>query len=208
MTNNIVNTIHSKIKNAKTGTLFFSYSFPGFDNEYVGQILSDLADRNLLHRLSRGVYLKAKETKYGLVYPPAEKIASAIAERDKARIVATGETALHALGLSTQVPTNTVFLTSGSARVVKIGKRTIRFKRTVPKTFLIKGPQTRLIVQALKAIGEKNMPEFDKSRINSLILQQAEREALPHDLKAMPVWIRRIFTKALKQENHGYIVAK
>lgn len=152
-------------------------------------------------------YLKAKETRYGLVYPPVEKIANAIAQRDKARIVATGETALHVLGLTTQVPTNTVFLTSGSARVINIGNRTIKFKRTVPKTFLVKGTQTGLIVQALKAIGEKKMPEFDETRIHSLILRQAERDTLSHDLKAMPAWIRRIFIKALKQDNHGHIVA-
>lgn len=203
-----INIIHSKIKNSKSGKLFFNNSFPGFDDEYVGQILSDLADKNLLHRLSRGVYLKTKETRYGLVYPPVEKIASAIAKRDKAHIVATGETALHVLGLTTQVPTNTVFLTSGSARVINIGHRTIKFKRTVPKTFLVKGPQTRLIVQALKAIGEKKMPEFDASRINSLILQQAEKDTLSHDLKVMPAWVRRIFTKALKQNKHGQIVAE
>ncbi len=208
MKNNIIDTIYLKIQNSKNGKLFFNNSFPGFDDEYVGQILSDLADKKVIHRLSRGVYLKAKETRYGLVYPPVEKIARAIAKRDKANVVATGETALHILGLTTQVPMNTVFLTSGSARVIRIGERTIKFRRAVPKTFLIKGAQTRLIVQAMKAVGEKKMSEFDESRISSLILQQAERDTISNDLKAMPAWIRRIFVKTLKNDNNEQIVAK
>ena len=196
--NNILSIVHSEIKKSKNGKLFFNNSFPKFDDEYVGQILSDLADRNVIHRLSRGVYLKTQETRYGLVYPPAEKIAKAIAKRDKAHIVATGETALYNLGLTTQVPMNTVFLTSGSTRVVPVGERTIKFKHAAPKTFMIKGRQTGLIVQGLKAVGEKNISESDKARINSLILKRAEKETLPKDLKVMPLWIKRFFTKALK----------
>lgn len=196
--NNILSIVYSEIKKSKNGKLFFNNSFPKFDDEYVGQILSDLADRKVIHRLSRGVYLKTQETRYGLVYPPAEKIAKAIAKRDKAHIVATGETALYNLGLTTQVPMNTVFLTSGSTRVVPVGERTIKFKHAAPKTFMIKGRQTGLIVQGLKAVGEKNISESDKARINSLILKRAEKETLPKDLKVMPLWIKRFFTKAFK----------
>lgn len=208
MNNNIVNTIHLKIKNSKNGKLFFNNSFPGFDDEYVGQILSDLADRKVLHRLSRGVYLKTKETRYGLVYPPIEKIAQAIAKRDKANIVATGETALYILGLTTQVPMNAVFLTSGSKREIRVGERTIKFKNAVPKTFAIKDRQTRLIVQAMRAIGEKNMTKDDISRISTTILQQAEKASISKDLNVMPVWIRRIFVKTLKNDSNEQIVAE
>ena len=202
MNNSIVNIIHLKIKNSKNGKLFFNNSFPEFDDEYVGQILSDLANKKVIHRLSRGVYLKTKETRYGLVYPPVEKIAKAIAKRDKANIVATGETALYILGLTTQVPMNAVFLTSGSKRDIRIGERTIKFKNATPKTFLIRGGQTSMIVQAMKAIGEKNMSDEYMPRIRSLILQQAERDTISNDLKAMPVWIRRIFVKTLKKDNN------
>jgi len=208
MVNKIVDAVNLKIKKSKSGKLFFNNSFPEFDDEYVGQILSDLADKKVIHRLSRGVYIKAKETRYGLVYPPVEKIAMAIAKRDKVSVVATGETALYILGLTPQVPMNAVFLTSGSARVVRVGERTIKFRRAVPKTFLIKGKQTGLIVQALKAAGEKKMQEFDESRIVSLILQQAERDTMQNDLKAMPAWIRRIFVKTLKNDSNGQIMAK
>ena len=208
MNNSIVNIIHLKIQNSKNGKLFFNNCFPEFDDEYVGQILSDLANKKVIHRLSRGVYLKTKETRYGLVYPSVEKIAKAIAKRDKANIVATGETALYILGLTTHVPMNTVFFTSGSKRDIRIGERTIKFKNATPKTFLIRGAQTSMIVQAMKAIGEKNMSDEYLPRIRSLILQQAERDTISNDLKVMPVWIRRIFVKTLKKDDNEQIVAK
>lgn len=68
--NKVINIIKARIQEAPNGTLFFNNSFPEFDDEYVGQILSDLAKEGMIHHLSRGVYLKTEETRFGLVYPP------------------------------------------------------------------------------------------------------------------------------------------
>ena len=91
--NKIINIIKSRIQTAQNGALFFNNSFPEFDDEYVGQILSDLAKDGIIHHLSRGVYLKTEETRFGLVYPPVEDIAEAIARRDNAQVIPTGATA-------------------------------------------------------------------------------------------------------------------
>ncbi|HBH20754.1 MAG TPA: hypothetical protein DDX33_01735, partial [Rikenellaceae bacterium] len=157
----VASIIRERISSADNGTLFFNNSFPEYDDEYVGKILSDLVKSGDLYHLSRGVYLKTEPTRFGLVYPPVSAIASAIAERDKAQILPTGATALNLLGLSTQMPMNPVFLTSGSARKIIIDGRTITFKRAVPKNFAIKGRKRSLIVQALKYIGENNITEED-----------------------------------------------
>lgn len=193
----VINVIKSRIQDAPNGTLIFNNSFPEFDDEYVGQILSDLAKEGIIHHLSRGVYLKAEETRFGLVYPPIEEIAEAIAKRDNAQVIPTGATAQNILGLSTQVPMNVVFLTSGSARKIPLGGRTITFRRAVPKNFAIKGKYTRLIVQALKSIGEKNVTDDDISHIKSLIVAHQEPDTIQEDLSSMPSWIRRIFIKIL-----------
>lgn len=195
--NKVINVIKARIRNAPNGTLFFNNSFAEFDNEYVGQILSSLAKEGLIYHLSRGVYLKTEKTRYGLVYPPIEEIAEAIAQRDNAQVIPTGATAQNILGLSTQVPMNAVFLTSGSARKIQLGERAITFRRAVPKNFAIKGRYTCLIVQALKAIGEGNITEEDLAHIRSLILKYPEPGTIQEDLAAMPSWIRRIFVKTL-----------
>ena len=199
----VVTTIRERVSSAENGTLFFNNSFPEFDDEYVGKILSDLVKSGELHHLSRGVYLKTEQTRFGLVYPPVSVIASAIADRDKARILPTGATALNLLGLSTQMPMNPVFLTSGSARTITIDGRTITFKRAVPKNFAIKGKRRSLIVQALKYIGENNITDEDRAKISELIRNDTDASNLSEDLKVMPSWIRRFYMSALKANRNG-----
>lgn len=65
--NKIINIIKSRIQMAQNGTLFFNNSFPEFNDEYVGQILSDLAKDGIIHHLFRGVYLKTEETRFSLM---------------------------------------------------------------------------------------------------------------------------------------------
>lgn len=198
----VVNTIRERVSSAKNGTLFFNNSFPEYDDEYVGKILSDLVKSGDLYHLSRGVYLKTEQTRFGLVYPPVSYIASAIAERDKAQILPTGATALNLLGLSTQMPMNPVFLTSGSARAITVDGRTITFKRAVPKNFAVKGKKRSLIVQALKYIGENNITQEDRLTISNLIRRDTDTVNLSEDLQMMPSWIRKFFVNSLKSNGN------
>ena len=98
--------------------------------------------------------------KMGII-PSTEAIAEAIRKRDKARIVPTGSMALSALGLSTQVPMNVVFLTDGAARKIDLGKRKILFKKSAPKNLSAIGKISGLVIQALKEIGKGNVAESE-----------------------------------------------
>ena len=98
-------------------------------------------------------------SKFGIVYPPVGEIVKAIAKRDRAKILPTGNTAMNQLGLSTQVPMNSEYITSGSAREIKLGNRSIRLKRSVPKNFEYKGELMPILVQAMKAIGKDNLTD-------------------------------------------------
>ena len=198
----VVDILRCYIDEADTGTLFFNNSFPEYNDEYVGKVLSDFVRQRLLLRLSRGIYLKAKKTKFGIVYPTTEEIAHAIAERDNAEILPTGSTALNMLGLSEQVTMTPIFLTSGSARKIKCGNRILTFKRGVPKNFTLKGKVTRLLVQAMKAIGERNYNEEWESAISAILSKYPEDETMSDDLKVMPTWIRRNIIKILSKNNH------
>lgn len=198
----VVDVLREDIEKAGAGTLFFNNSFPEYDDEYVGKILSDFVRQGLLLRLSRGIYLKAKETKFGVVYPTTEDIARAIAERDNAEILPTGSTALNMLGLSEQVTMTPVFLTSGCARKIKCGNKIITFKRGVPKNFALKGKVTRLLVQVMKAIGERNYNSEWESAINVILSKYPEDDTMSEDLKVMPAWIRRNIMNILSNNNH------
>lgn len=198
----VIDVIRGQIENASMGALFFNNSFPEYDDEYVGKVLADLTRQKVLHRLSRGVYLKAQQTKFGLVYPTTEEIAKAIAERDNAEVLPTGSAALNMLGLSTQVPMNPVYLTSGSARKIKCGNKTISFKHGVPKNFAVRGQTTRLLVQAMKAIGERNLTDDYLNGIATILYKYPETDTMGHDLTVMPSWIKRTLLKIIKENHH------
>ena len=76
----------------------------------VTRALSRLEKEGVLIRLSQGLYLYPLRNKFGVLRPSIEDIAYAIAEKDKARIIPSGLTALNKLGLSTQVTMNAVYL--------------------------------------------------------------------------------------------------
>ena len=105
------------------------------------------------------------------------------------------------LGLSEQVTMSPVFLTSGSARKIKCGNRTITFKRGVPKNFALKGQVTRLLVQAMKAIGERNYNNEWESAISVILSRYPEDKTMTDDLKVMPTWIRRSIIKILNSKH-------
>lgn len=199
MKEKIRSIVSQHIDESDNGTLFFNNSFPEYDDEYIGQILSDLVSDGVLIRLCRGVYLKPEHTDSEIVYPPASEIAEAIGKRDHAQILPTGDIALNLLGFSTKIPMNPIYLTSGSARVVKLGEQIITFKRAVPKNFAIHGQKRKLIVLAMKYIGEHNMTEKDYMDFRNLILQYPEKETLEKDLPVMPTWIRRQYLSILKE---------
>ena len=81
---------------------------------------------------------------------------------------------------------------------IKLGNRTITFRRAVPKNFAVKGRYTSLIVQALKSIGEEGFSEEELFHIQDIILHHPEPDTIEQDLAVMPSWIRKIFVRTLK----------
>lgn len=160
-----------------------------------------MVNEGVLERLAQGVYLKPKKDPLlGVIYPTTEEIAKQIAQRDKARIAPTGVMALYLLGLTTQVPLKAVYLTDGSQREVKIGNRTIKFKKTVPRSFAIKDGLLHLIVQAFKEVGQNKVTEDFIEKIKPSVLQ-LEPQVVQKQLKYAPVWIQKIILHLMKNEH-------
>ena len=193
MTESVQNRIENKIKSMKRGSIIFPSNFDNIGNvEAVKKSLLRLKNKKFLVRLAHGIYLYPKQDKLlGILYPSIENIATAIADRDKARIIPTGIKALNQLGLSSQIPLNIIFLTDGAARSIVVGKRTIKFKRTTPKNLAVKGKITSLIIQALKEIGKDNITDEQLKKIKNH-LKLEKKEIIEHDAKLAPAWISKI----------------
>lgn len=194
----IENKIDKAIKSKKRGVLLFADDFVAYgSSKAIHKALERLTNKEVIRRVARGIFVRPVISEYiGEVLPTAEEVALGIARRDKIKIVPTGAYALNKLGLSSQIPLNLVYLTDGSPREIQIGKRTIKLKKTTPKNLLAKGEISSLAIQALKAVGHKEVKEEFEQKIIQL-LKEEERKKLEHDIPLAPVWIRKIMQKAL-----------
>jgi hypothetical protein len=190
--------IEKKIKAKSKGTLFFPDDFSQFgSSESIRKALQRLEEKVVIRRIAQGIYTRPIISKYiGEVLPSAEEVAKGIAKRDRIRIVPTGVYALNALGLSTQVPMKLVFLTDGAPREIKIGNRSIKFKKTTPKNLLAKGEISSLVLQALREIGIGNITPDEEEKIIDL-LKKESAIILRQDIELAPIWIQKIMQKAL-----------
>lgn len=193
--------IELAIKSKPRGFLLFPEDFAGKGSaESVRKALQGLKERKVIKQVAHGIYVRPKINEFiGEVMPTAEEVAQGIAKRDRIRTVPTGAYALNALGLSTQVPMKIVLLTDGSPRVVKVGKRSIKFKKTTPKNLLAKGKISRLAIQALKEIGNGKVTKEEEKKIIEQ-LKQENQKALQHDIDLAPVWIQKIMKEALQND--------
>lgn len=190
--------IYEKILKLRRGTLLFPDDFHTFgSSEAIRLALHRLEKEKAITRVAQGIYVRPIISQYiGEVLPSAEDVAKGIAKRDRVHIVPTGAYALNALGLSTQVPIKLVFLTDAAPRIIKIGKRTIKFKKATPKNLLAKGEISSLVIQALREIGINNVTDEGEKRIIELLNKESQKDLL-QDIKLAPVWIQKIMQKAL-----------
>lgn len=195
------NQIETKILKSSVGEIFFAEDFYAYGSPgNIRLTLFRLVNEGILERLAQGIYLKPKKDPLlGTLYPTTEEIAKQIAQRDKARIAPTGVLALYLLGLTTQVPLKAVYLSDGSQREIKIGNRSIQFKKTVPKSFAIKDELLHLIVQAFKEVGQNKVTEDFIEKIKPSVVQ-LDSQVVQKQVKYAPVWIQKVIKNLMKHE--------
>lgn len=194
----IESKIWRRIRQIPRGTLFIPSDFADEGSSAAIRIsLFRLQKRDNIIRVAQGIYVRPKVSKLiGTLTPSAEEVAEFVARRDMIRTLPTGSYALNALGLSSQVPLNLVLLSDGSPRMIRVGKRFIRFKRTSPKNLVTKGKISRLVIQALKEIGNRKITDTQEKKILELLRKERVQD-LRHDIKLAPVWIQQIMKKIL-----------
>jgi len=185
-------TLKERIEAIPESSILFRSDFPEYHTEFVGSVLSELTTNGVLVKIAQGIYAKPRKSRFGIVLPSVDKIVQAIATRDKAKVLPFGMTALNTLGLSTQVPMNYTYLTTGSERTIKLSNRNVILKHGVPKNFSYETRLISLLVQALRALKEKNVGQEELQIIQQLISKEPNRETLVKDVNMMPAWMKRI----------------
>jgi hypothetical protein len=184
--------IRNTIERNGPGRLYMVQDFAGLNNDgLVTRALSRLENEGMLIRLAQGLYLYPARNKYGILFPTIEKIAYAIAEKDKARIIPSGLTALNRLGLSTQVATNAVYITDATARELAIGNRKIIFKRAAPRNFAYKSDLFPMVVAAMKELGKDGVTDEHLKIIKQVIGKYGDIDEIRYDYNIAPQWIKK-----------------
>ena len=88
----------------------------------IDQALLRLARKGQLIRVCQGVYVQPIETRFGSRPPAAERVIEALANLWGETIVPSGGAAANSLGLTTQVPVRSIYLTSGPNRNLTLGR--------------------------------------------------------------------------------------
>jgi hypothetical protein len=93
----------------------------------VDQTLSRLVKAGAIERVTRGVFVRPEVSRFlGRVSPSPLQVAETIAKTTGAIVQVQGAEAARRLELTTQIPMQAVFSTSGPSKRIRIGKMEIR----------------------------------------------------------------------------------
>jgi len=188
--------IATRIARGGRGRIIFMQDMDNVANhESVKKAFQRLTNEGKLLRIAQGIYcypIIETELGLGVITPSRSDVAYAIARRDKIRIAPTAAFAQNALGLSTQMQTNTVFYTDGPGRRIKVGTgKGILFIHTSDMSrFAFHSEIMQLIVTALVDYGDEVVSKIDLSSIRPLI-NKVTKKQFEHDIKLAPIWLQQ-----------------
>lgn len=189
------NKITKRIEEMAKGTIFFPSDFVDISStDAIRQTLSRLVKRGEIRRIAQGIYCIPRENKMlGLeIMPTTDEIAKRVAERDRVKIVPTGDIALNQTGLSTQLPVNTVYLTNGARKQIALsnGNKIIFRESNELRIFEFASRLMMLIVSAMRTIGESLITESQIEKLKELLCNVTEQD-YSHDIVLAPAWVRK-----------------
>jgi hypothetical protein len=183
-----------RLKRAKAGWVFTRSDFIDLGTtDAIGMAIQRLLKQGKLRRVARGLYdLPRTHPLIGELSASSDAIAAAIARRDGIRLQTPGAAAANDLHLSDQVPARIAYDTDGPRRMVKVGRRTIEFRKRSPRKMAAAGRLSGLLMQAFRNLGREHMTP---ARMESLkrTLHATERRRLLRDLRLAPAWMHPLF---------------
>lgn len=155
----------------------------------LDQALSRLANRGQLIRAGRGLYLLPVTSRFGTRAPSVEQAVEALASQRGEIIVSSGAAAANNLGLTTQVPVRSVYLTSGRTRKMSFGKQVVELRHAPRWQLALAQRPAGEAVRALAWLG----PEKAEAALHTLKwkLPPAAFSELVAAAPQLPTWLAR-----------------
>jgi hypothetical protein len=190
----IDNKLVSRIYGNQRGWVFSKNDFLDLGSDAaIRKALSRLEAKGTIRRVLRGVYdyPRISTLLNQPMGPDLDQLASALARKSGWRIQPSENTALNLLGLSTQVPAQSVYLSDGSSKSYEIGKRQLVFKKRALKESGFKHRESELVVQALKALGQERIDGKVRQKLSKQWTPELWRKIV-RDTKTAPAWVHGI----------------
>ena len=153
----------------------------------VDQALSRLSRKGEIMRVCQGVYVRPIQTRFGLRPPALDKVIGSLSELWGETIVPCGGAAANALGLTTQVPVRSVYLTSGPNRRLMLGELKVELRHAPRWQLTAPHRPAGQVVRALSWLGPEEVAAG---------LKVIERKLSPKDFQdlaakraVMPAWM-------------------
>jgi len=150
----------------------------------IDQTLSRLSRTGKLMRTGRGMYVLPVESRFGARAPSPERVVAESARLRGETIAPHGAASANRLGLTTQVPMRTTYLTSGPSRYLKLGAQSIELKHVPHWQLMNASRESGEVVRALAWTGRSQAREALaqlKPRLTSEVREEliASRSSLP-----------------------------
>jgi hypothetical protein len=182
--------IRQHISEIAIGEPFTSTQFNGLGTRAaIDQALSRFVKQGEIARVSRGVFVRPKISRYvGQVTPEPSKVAQAIANAHGESIQVHGAEAARLLGLTTQMPLQSVFSTSGPNRELKVGKQRLILRHVAPRKLVLSGRPSGLALSALWYLGKGQVTPRTIETIRGKLTPEAFQE-FRAQTRSMPAWM-------------------
>lgn len=165
----------------------------------VDKAISRLVEERVIERVARGVFVRPKKSRFvGIVMPEVSRVIEVIAKSHGEVIQVHGAEAARRFKISTQMPTQPIYYTSGPSREIQVGKLKVKMMHTSSHRKLQHaGKKPGLALAALWYLG--------KEQVNADIIRRI-REGLSTEefeilrFTSMPEWIRQAIETYSKEE--------
>ena len=197
-----ISLITKRIDEAPFGSAFVTSDFTDLaEYETAKKALARLEKKGTLRRVLRGVYDKPKFSSLLQEYaaPIPDQIAHAIARNYNWIISASGNTALNQLGLSTQVPADWSYISSGPYKKYTFDNTTLIFLHRSDSQMIGMSEKTLLLIQALKAIGQENVSDAEIKLIRKRLSYEDYQNILSESRHTIS-WIYEVIKEICKPE--------
>ncbi len=181
-----------RVRKLRPAAVFTPADFADLGTPYaVGMALARLVRAGSVRRMGQGLYdVPRRDPVLGILSPDTDAIAQALAGRHRMKLQPTGAYAANLLGLSEQVPMMVAYLTDGTPRTVRIGKRQIVLRRTTPRRMAAAGRISGLVMNALRWLGRSHVTEETVRPLSQRLDSKAKRQLLA-DAHLAPAWVAK-----------------